>query len=106
MTVRRTAGRSSDTYSATAAPCLSYTDHAGHFGQWLTKKEERADTIISRELGVVAPQNALDAHRPLPRGIDLEALFAETETRKVTTHPAPPRSGWPGVESTHPGVAP
>lgn len=32
---------------------------------------------------VVEPQNALDAHRPLPPGIDLEALFAETETRKV-----------------------
>ncbi len=124
-------------------PLAVYTDHAGHFGQWLAKKEERTDTIISRALGelgvevilagspqakgrvertfgtaqdrlikemrvagistldaanrfladswvpfwnerfVVAPQSALDAHRPLPPGIDLEALFAETETRKV-----------------------
>ena len=31
----------------------------------------------------VEPQDTLDAHRPLPPGIDLEALFAETETRKV-----------------------
>ena len=124
-------------------PLAVYTDHAGHFGQWLAKKEERTDTIISRALGelgvevilagspqakgrvertfgtaqdrlikemrvagistldaanrfladswvpfwnkrfVVAPQSALDVHRPLPAGIDLEALFAETETRKV-----------------------
>ncbi len=124
-------------------PLAVYTDHAGHFGQWLAKKEERTDTIISRALGelgvevilagspqakgrvertfgtaqdrlikemrvagistldaanrfladswvpfwnkrfVVEPENALDAHRPLPAGIDLEALFAETETRKV-----------------------
>ena len=27
----------------------------------------------------VEPQDALDAHRPLPPGIDLEALFAETK---------------------------
>ena len=124
-------------------PLAVYTDHAGHFGQWLTKKEERTDTIISRALGelgvevilagspqakgrvertfgtaqdrlikemrvagistleaanrflagywvpfwnerfAVEPRDALDAHRPLPPGIDLEALFAETETRKV-----------------------
>ena len=31
----------------------------------------------------VEPRDALDAHRPLPPGTDLEALFAETETRKV-----------------------
>ena len=31
----------------------------------------------------VEPRDARDAHRPLPPGIDLEALFAETETRKV-----------------------
>ncbi len=30
-----------------------------------------------------APREALDAHRPLPSGVDLDALFAETETRKV-----------------------
>lgn len=124
-------------------PLAVYTDHAGHFGQWLAKKEERTDTIISRALGelgvevilagspqakgrvertfgtaqdrlikemrvagiytleaanrfladywvpfwnqrfAVEPRDALDAHRPLPPGIDLEALFAETETRKV-----------------------
>lgn len=124
-------------------PLAVYTDHAGHFGQWLTKKEERTDTIISRALGelgvevilagspqakgrvertfgtaqdrlikemrvagistpdsanrfladywlpfwnerfAVEPHDALDAHRPLPPGIDLEALFADTETRKV-----------------------
>ncbi len=29
----------------------------------------------------VEPRDAADAHRPLPPGIDLEALFAETETR-------------------------
>ena len=114
-------------------PLAVYTDHAGHFGQWLTKKEERTDTIISRALGelgvevilagspqakgrvertfgtaqdrlikemrvagistldaanrflaeywvpfwnerfAVEPQDTLDAHRPLPPGIDLEA---------------------------------
>ena len=141
--MRRTAGRSSDYLQRHGRPLAVYTDHAGHFGQWLTKKEERTDTIISRALGelgvevilagspqakgrvertfgtaqdrlikemrvagistldaanrfladswvpfwnkrfVVAPQNALDEHRPLPVGIDLEALFAETETRKV-----------------------
>ena len=124
-------------------PLAVYTDHAGHFGQWLTKKEERTDTIISRPLGelgvkvilagspqakgrvertfgtaqdrlikemrvagidaldganrfltewwtpfwnerfTVASRDPVDAHRPLPSGIDLEALFAETETRKV-----------------------
>lgn len=124
-------------------PLAVYTDHAGHFGQWLTKKEERTDTIISRALGelgvevilagspqakgrvertfgtaqdrlikemrvagvstldaanrflaehwvpfwnerfAVEPRDVLDAHRPLPPGIDLEALFAETATRKV-----------------------
>ncbi|WP_420442394.1 hypothetical protein [Candidatus Palauibacter sp.] len=120
-----------------------YTDHAGHFGQWLSKKEERTDTIIARglgELGVevilagspqakgrversfgtaqdrlvkemrveglatleaanrfledwwvpfwnerfaVEPADPRDAHRPLPAGVDLEALFAETERRVV-----------------------
>lgn len=124
-------------------PLAVYTDHAGHFGRWLAKKEERTDTIISRALGELGvdvilagspqakgrvertfgtaqdrlikemrvagisnldaanrflaeywvpfwnerfadePQDARDAHRPLPSGIDLEALFAETETRKV-----------------------
>ena len=124
-------------------PLAVYTDHAGHFGQWLAKKEERTDTIISRALGelgvevilagspqakgrverafgtaqdrlikemrvagvstlgaanrflaecwvpfwnerfAVEPRDARDAHRPLPPGIDLEALFAETATRKV-----------------------
>ena len=124
-------------------PLAVYTDHAGHFGQWLSKKEERTDTIIARglgELGVevilagspqakgrversfgtaqdrlvkemrvagidtldganrflaerwapfwnerfaVEPRDPADAHRPLPPGVDLEALFAETETRKV-----------------------
>ena len=124
-------------------PVAVYTDHAGHFGQWLSEKEKRTDTIISRALGelgvevilagspqakgrvertfgtaqdrlikemrvagistldaanrflagywvpfwnerfVVEPRDALDAHRPLPPGIDLEALFAETATRKV-----------------------
>lgn len=124
-------------------PLAVYTDHAGHFGQWLTKRGERTDTIISRALGelgvevilagspqakgrvertfgtaqdrlikemrvagistleaanrfladywvpfwngrfAVEPRDALDAHRPLPPGIDLEALFAETETRRV-----------------------
>ena len=32
-------------------PLAVYTDHAGHFGQWLTKRDERTDTIISRALG-------------------------------------------------------
>ena len=124
-------------------PVAVYTDHAGHFGQWLSKKEERTETIISRALGelgvevilagspqakgrvertfgtaqdrlikemrvagvstldaanrfladywvpfwnerfAVEPQDPRDAHRPLPPGIGLEALFAETETRKV-----------------------
>ena len=31
----------------------------------------------------VDPRDAFDAHRPLPPGIDLEGLFAETEIRKV-----------------------
>ena len=31
----------------------------------------------------VAPADPLDAHRPLPQDIDLEALFAETDTRVV-----------------------
>ena len=124
-------------------PVAVYTDHAGHFGQWLSKKEKRTETIIARglgELGVevilagspqakgrversfgtaqdrlvkemrvagiatleaanrfladrwtpfwnerftVRPRESRDAHRPLPPGIDLEALFAGTETRKV-----------------------
>ena len=124
-------------------PVAVYTDHAGHFGQWLSKKAKRTDTIISRALGelgvevilagspqakgrversfgtaqdrlvkemrvagiatlgganrfladcwvpfwnerfTVEPRDPADAHRPLPPGIDLEALFAETETRKV-----------------------
>ncbi|MCY3763161.1 MAG: ISNCY family transposase [Gemmatimonadetes bacterium] len=124
-------------------PLAVYTDHAGHFGQWLSRKEERTDTIIARGLGVlavevilagspqakgrversfgtaqdrlikemrvagvdtlgganrflaewwtpfwnerfaVAPRDPVDAHRPLPPGVDLDALFAETETREV-----------------------
>ena len=124
-------------------PLAVYTDHAGHFGQWLSKKEERTDTIIGRgldALGVevilagspqakgrversfgtardrlikemrvagidtcdganqflaewwtpcwnerftVAPRDPADAHRPLAPGVDLDALFAETETREV-----------------------
>ena len=124
-------------------PQAVYTDHAGHFGQWLSKRGERTDTIIARGLGVlgvevilagspqakgrvkrsfgtaqdrlikemrvagvatldganrflaewwtpfwnerftVAPRDPVDAHRPLPPGVDLEALFAETETREV-----------------------
>ena len=31
----------------------------------------------------VEPRDARDVHRPLPPGTDLEALFAETETRRV-----------------------
>ena len=31
----------------------------------------------------VEPRESGDAHRPLPGGVDLEALFAETETRTV-----------------------
>ena len=124
-------------------PVAVYTDHAGHFGQWLSKKGERTDTIIARGLGelevevilagspqakgrversfgtaqdrlvkemrvegiatleaanrfledwwvpfwnerfAVEPADPRDAHRPLPAGVDLEALFAETETRVV-----------------------
>ena len=124
-------------------PLAVYTDHAGHFGQWLSRKEERTDTIIARGLGeldvevilagspqakgrversfgtaqdrlvkemrvagiatleaanrfladrwvpfwnerfTVRPRESRDLHRPLPPGIDLEALFAETQTRKV-----------------------
>ena len=124
-------------------PLAVYTDHVGHFGQWLSRKEERTDSIIARGLGVlgveviltgspqakgrversfgtaqdrlikemrvagvdtlgtairflpewwtpfwnerfaVAPRDPVDAHRPLPPGVDLDALFAETETRKV-----------------------
>ncbi len=124
-------------------PVAVYTDHAGHFGQWLSKKEERTDTIIARALGeldvevilagspqakgrversfgtaqdrlvremrvegiatleganrfladywvpfrnerfAVEPADPRDAHRPLPAGADLEALFAETERRVV-----------------------
>ena len=29
-------------------PLAAYTDHAGHFGQWLSRRGERTDTIISR----------------------------------------------------------
>ena len=32
-------------------PLAVYTDHAGHFGQWLSRKEKRTDTIIARALG-------------------------------------------------------
>ena len=124
-------------------PVAVYTDHAGHFGQWLSKKEERTGTIISRALGelgvevilagspqakgrversfgtnrdrlvkemrlegiasleganrflqdywvpfwnerfTVEPADPRDAHRPLPAGADLEALFAETQRRVV-----------------------
>lgn len=32
----------------------------------------------------VAPAEPVDAHRPLPDDVDLEALFADTETRKIT----------------------
>ena len=124
-------------------PVSVYTDHAGHFGQWLSKKEKRTESIIARALGelgvgvilagspqakgrversfgtaqdrlikemrvagidtlgganrflaehwvpfwnerfAVEPRDPADAHRPLPSGIDLEALFAETETRAV-----------------------
>jgi len=35
-------------------PLAVYTDHAGHFGQWLSRKEEWTDTIIARGLGVLA----------------------------------------------------
>ena len=126
-----------------ARPLAVYTDHAGHFGQWLSRKEERTDTIIARGLDVlgvevilagspqakgrversfgttqdrlskemrvagidtlgganrflaewwtpfwnerftVDPRDPMDAHRRLPAGGDLEALFAETETREV-----------------------
>ncbi len=124
-------------------PLAFYADHAGHFGQWMTAKGRRTDTIIARGLGelgvelilagspqakgrversfgtaqdrlvkeirvegvaslaeanrfldqcstplwnerfVVAPKDPRDAHRPLPSEADLDALFAETETRTV-----------------------
>ena len=146
-------------------PLAVYTDHAGHFGQWLTKKEERTDTIILRALGelgvkvilagspqakgrvertfgtaqdrlikempvagidtldganrflaewwtpfwnerfTVVPRDPVDAHRPLPSGIDLEALFAETETRKVAaTSRSASRSGTGRSRSGKPGT--
>ena len=124
-------------------PQTVHTGHAGHFGQWPSRKEERTDTIISRALGelgagvilagspqakgrversfgtaqdrpikemrvagirtlgaanrflagywipfwndrfTVQPRDGRDAHRPPPPGVDLKALFAETETRVV-----------------------
>ena len=42
--------------------------------QWMPFRNERF---------AVAPADPLDAHRPLPPDIDLEALFAETDTRVV-----------------------
>ena len=42
--------------------------------QWMPFRNERF---------AVAPAEPLDAHRPLPPDIDLEALFAETDTRVV-----------------------
>ena len=124
-------------------PLAFYADHAGHFGQWMTKQGRRTDTIIARgldQLGIemilasspqakgrversfgtaqdrlvkemrvegiaglaeanrflaerwvpfwnerfaVEPAGSGDAHRPLPAGVDLEAVFAETEQRVV-----------------------
>ena len=31
-------------------PLAVYTDHAGHFGQWQSKKSKRTDTLIARAL--------------------------------------------------------
>lgn len=48
-------------------PVAVYTDHAGHFGQWLSKKEERTGTIISRGLGALGVEVIL-AGSPQAKG--------------------------------------
>ena len=41
------------------------------------------DQLFGGHARTVAPADPLDAHRPLPQDTDLEALFAETDTRVV-----------------------
>lgn len=40
-------------------------------------------TPLWNERVTVAPRDPMDVHRPLPPGVDLEPLFAKTETREV-----------------------
>ncbi len=54
------------------------------------------------------PADPRDAHRPLPAGADLEALFAETE-RRVVARDLPVRfrnHHWQIPESDAAGIAP
>ena len=58
-----------------------YTDHAGHFGQWLTKKKERTGTIISRALGELGVEVVL-AGSPQAKG-RVERSFGTAQDRLV-----------------------
>ena len=62
-------------------PVAVYTDHAGHFGQWLTKQQERTGTIISRALGELGVEVIL-ASSPQAKG-RVERTFAAAQDRLI-----------------------
>ena len=62
-------------------PLAVYTDHAGHFGQWLAKKGRRTDTIISRALGELDIEVIL-AGSPQAKG-RVERSFGTAQDRLV-----------------------
>ena len=62
-------------------PVAVYTDHAGHSGQWLSKREERTGTIISRGLGELGVEVIL-AGSPQAKG-RVERSFGTGQDRLV-----------------------
>ena len=62
-------------------PQAVYTDHAGHFGQWLSKKEERTDTIIGRGLDALGVEVIL-AGSPQAKG-RVERSFGTAQGRLI-----------------------
>ena len=75
-------------------PLAVYTDHAGHFGQWLEKKGERTETIISRALGELGVELIL-AGSPQAKG-RVERTFGTARTDSSR------RCGWRGSPAAAP----
>ena len=62
-------------------PLAVYTDHAGHFGQWRSEKEERTETVISRGLGELGVEVIL-AGSPQAKG-RIERSFGTAQDRLI-----------------------
>ena len=62
-------------------PLAVYTDHAGHFGQWQSKKSKRTDTLIARALSELGIELIL-AGSPQAKG-RVERAFGTAQDRLV-----------------------